>query len=270
VKWDCWWSSGTGTTTRVRAYEAVIDSAHSPRMRPTRPLSLPFLGYTGPVCRRRAAANAAFLAPLAASYQARPALAAAASSGSRHRPPRALFAGPSSSSASAAASSSPKRQQQQQQQQQQQRGRRPQQQQQQPQRGRGMESDGEAAGAGGSPPPPAAFPKGPHVRLRSGKARLFLEGNPLVYGEAVDGAVGGVGEGDFVEVVDCKGNLIGKGVYNPHSMYRVRLLWHAREKAEQAHADTLGGWVVGGWVGFGGWVGWGVLVCWFCYARTLT
>ncbi len=86
------------------------------------------------------------------------------------------------------------------------------------------------------------------MRLRPGKARLFLEGNPLVYGEAVDadGAVGGVAEGDYVEVVDSKGNLIGKGVYNPHSMYRVRLLWHAREKGEREHAQTLGAWFRGG------------------------
>ena len=80
------------------------------------------------------------------------------------------------------------------------------------------------------------------MRLRAGKARLFLEGNPLVYGEAVESAVGGVKEGDYVEVVDSKGNLIGKGVYNPHSMYRVRLLWHARERAEREHAATLGAW----------------------------
>lgn len=92
-----------------------------------------------------------------------------------------------------------------------------------------------------TPPPPAEFPKEPHVRLRAGKARLFLEGNPLVFGEAVEGAFGGgVAEGDYVPVVDSKGNLIGKGVYNPHSMFRVRLLWHAREKGERAHAETLG------------------------------
>ena len=63
----------------------------------------------------------------------------------------------------------------------------------------------------------------------------------MVYGEAVDGPFGGaVAEGDYVPVVDSKGNLIGKGLYNPHSMYRVRLLWHAREKGERAHAETLG------------------------------
>ena len=79
----------------------------------------------------------------------------------------------------------------------------------------------------------------PHVVLRAGKARLFLEGNPLVYGEAVSEVVGDVDDGDFVEVVDHRGNLIGKGCYNRQSMYRVRLLWHAREKGETPYAESL-------------------------------
>lgn len=79
----------------------------------------------------------------------------------------------------------------------------------------------------------------PHVVLRAGKARLFLEGNPLVYGEAVHEVVGHVADGDFVEVVDHRGNLIGKGCYNSQSMYRVRLLWHAREKGEALYASSL-------------------------------
>ncbi len=79
----------------------------------------------------------------------------------------------------------------------------------------------------------------PHVVLRAGKARLFLEGNPLVYGEAVHDVVGTVADGDFVEVVDHRGNLIGKGCYNSQSMYRVRLLWHARERGEASYAASL-------------------------------
>ncbi|GAB5033501.1 rna binding protein [Nannochloropsis oceanica] len=79
----------------------------------------------------------------------------------------------------------------------------------------------------------------PHVVLRAGKARLFLEGNPLVYGEAVHDVVGDVADGDFVEVVDHRGNLIGKGCYNSQSMYRVRLLWHARERGEASYAASL-------------------------------
>ena len=47
--------------------------------------------------------------------------------------------------------------------------------------------------------------------LKAGKARLFLEGNPLVFGEAVGQVMGNVADGNYVEVVDHRGNLIGKG-----------------------------------------------------------
>ena len=72
-----------------------------------------------------------------------------------------------------------------------------------------------------SPPPSSSAPpqgggefikrEGPHVVLKAGKARLFLEGNPLVFGEAVGQVMGNVADGDYVEVVDHRGNLIGKG-----------------------------------------------------------
>ena len=62
------------------------------------------------------------------------------------------------------------------------------------------------------------------VTIKRGKARLFRDGNPLVYGGAVERTTGDVSRGDAVEVVDGAGNNIGWGFYNPDSMYRVRLL----------------------------------------------
>ena len=62
------------------------------------------------------------------------------------------------------------------------------------------------------------------VTIKRGKARLFRDGNPLVYGGAVERTTGDVRRGDAVEVVDGAGNNIGWGFYNPDSMYRVRLL----------------------------------------------
>ena len=62
------------------------------------------------------------------------------------------------------------------------------------------------------------------VRIAAGKARLFKSGHPLVFGGAVQRVDGSPGAGDVVDVVDSKDNLIGWGVFNPHSMYRVRLL----------------------------------------------
>ena len=63
------------------------------------------------------------------------------------------------------------------------------------------------------------------VTLVSGKARLFKAGNPLVFSGAVKRVdPKGLQPGDVVDVVDGADKLVGWGVYNPHSMYRVRLL----------------------------------------------
>lgn len=61
--------------------------------------------------------------------------------------------------------------------------------------------------------------------LKGGKARLFREGNPLVYGGAVDRVEGPrPGAGDLVAVLDGAKNPLGWGAYNPQSIFRVRLL----------------------------------------------
>ena len=64
------------------------------------------------------------------------------------------------------------------------------------------------------------------VTLAGGKARLFRAGNPLVFAGAVSRVAGKPAAGDVVDVVDGAGSLSGWGVFNPHSMYRVRLLAH--------------------------------------------
>jgi hypothetical protein len=62
------------------------------------------------------------------------------------------------------------------------------------------------------------------VVLKGGKARLFAGGHPLVYGGAVDRVVGRPPPvmGAPVVLADGAGVPIGWGVYNPHSMFRVR------------------------------------------------
>ncbi len=75
------------------------------------------------------------------------------------------------------------------------------------------------------------------VHLAGGKARLFKAGNPIVYGGAVQRVDGKPLPGDVVDVVDGKGTLIGWGVFNPDSMYRVRLL-ATREPSLLAHRDV--------------------------------
>ncbi|CAM9148063.1 unnamed protein product [Pylaiella littoralis] len=72
------------------------------------------------------------------------------------------------------------------------------------------------------------------VVVARGKARLFWEGNPLVYGGAVSRVEGGPVAGDVVDVIDSSGQFIAWGVYNPDSMYRVRVLAKEGEAAAEA------------------------------------
>ena len=75
------------------------------------------------------------------------------------------------------------------------------------------------------------------VTLVSGKARLFKSGNPLVFSGAVKRVEPtSLRAGDIVDVVDGADKLLGWGVYNPHSMYRVRLL-ASDEPALLEHRD---------------------------------
>ena len=64
----------------------------------------------------------------------------------------------------------------------------------------------------------------PKVILEKGKARLFQDGNPLIYGGAVKEVVGDPQPGDEVIVNDHMGNTLGRGVFNPFSQYRVRMM----------------------------------------------
>lgn len=65
--------------------------------------------------------------------------------------------------------------------------------------------------------------------LVKGKANLFLDGAPIVYGGAVASVIGNPQLADPVIVVDHANAVVGWGTYNPHSMYRVRVLEMAWE-----------------------------------------
>ena len=69
----------------------------------------------------------------------------------------------------------------------------------------------------------------PVCALAKGKANIFLDGNPIVYGGAVADVRGDPAPADPVIVVDHAGAVVAWGVYNPDSMYRVRVLEMAWE-----------------------------------------
>ncbi|KAK4253558.1 hypothetical protein QN277_010215 [Acacia crassicarpa] len=70
-------------------------------------------------------------------------------------------------------------------------------------------------------------PKGiAKVVLKKGKSKLFKDGNPMVYGGAVDRIIGRPPPktGDIVLVADGTEKPIGWGMYNSFSMFCVRLM----------------------------------------------
>lgn len=62
--------------------------------------------------------------------------------------------------------------------------------------------------------------------LKKGKTQLFRSGNPMVYSGAVDRVVGRPppSAGDLVLVTDGAEQPIAWGVYNPLSMFAVRIM----------------------------------------------
>lgn len=64
----------------------------------------------------------------------------------------------------------------------------------------------------------------PAVVVRNDKAKYFQNGYPLVYVDAIAKLVGHPQAGEDVLVKDNSGTAIGRGFYNPHSMFRVRMV----------------------------------------------
>ena len=79
----------------------------------------------------------------------------------------------------------------------------------------------------------------PKVVLEKGKARLFQDGNPLIYGGAVKEVIGNPQAGDEVVVNDHVGNTLGRGVFNPFSQYRVRMMARTYESLYTLSFDDL-------------------------------
>eukprot|EP00195_Chlamydomonas_chlamydogama_P004361 CAMPEP_0202919516 /NCGR_PEP_ID=MMETSP1392-20130828/76046_1 /ASSEMBLY_ACC=CAM_ASM_000868 /TAXON_ID=225041 /ORGANISM="Chlamydomonas chlamydogama, Strain SAG 11-48b" /LENGTH=661 /DNA_ID=CAMNT_0049612909 /DNA_START=45 /DNA_END=2030 /DNA_ORIENTATION=+ len=87
--------------------------------------------------------------------------------------------------------------------------------------------------------------EGPTAYLQPGKARLFTDGSPMVFSGAIERLVLPPGNeetpvaGDAVVLADTHGNLIGWGVYNPVSMFRVRVMQTAAEMEAEVRSCFL-------------------------------
>ncbi|KFM29068.1 Ribosomal RNA large subunit methyltransferase I [Auxenochlorella protothecoides] len=79
----------------------------------------------------------------------------------------------------------------------------------------------------------------PRLVLKGGKVHLFSRHrNPVVYGGAVDNIKGPAPAlGDAVLVCDGAGAAFAWGFYNPHSMYRVRIMQMLSSPEQKAPSD---------------------------------
>jgi 23S rRNA G2069 N7-methylase RlmK/C1962 C5-methylase RlmI len=78
-----------------------------------------------------------------------------------------------------------------------------------------------------------------YVEVLDGKARLFKEGNPIVYNGAIKSVHGDPEAGDEVSVKDNKGNVFGRGYFNPRSQYRVRMIATHEDKSFDAATNEI-------------------------------
>jgi 23S rRNA (cytosine1962-C5)-methyltransferase len=68
----------------------------------------------------------------------------------------------------------------------------------------------------------------PTVVLKSGHVQPVWAGHPWVYAQAVDRVEGGAAHGEEVEVLDPRGNFLGRGFYSAGSAISVRILTRTR------------------------------------------
>lgn len=68
------------------------------------------------------------------------------------------------------------------------------------------------------------------VTLKPGSAKPLWAGNPFVYPKSADHWPATLTLGEWLRVCDASGQVIGHGVFNPHSLYQVRMLNFGADK----------------------------------------
>ncbi len=71
----------------------------------------------------------------------------------------------------------------------------------------------------------------PTVTVKAGHVQPVWAGHPWVFAQAVARISGGATSGDEVDVVDERGNFLGRGLYSPGSAIVVRLCTRSRDTA---------------------------------------
>ena len=77
------------------------------------------------------------------------------------------------------------------------------------------------------------------IILLAAKQNTILRGHPWVFPKAIARTQGKLITGHMVDVLDEEGNILALGVYNEHSLYRVRVLALASELFSKDSIDTI-------------------------------
>lgn len=70
----------------------------------------------------------------------------------------------------------------------------------------------------------------PTISLHQDKEKTVLRGHPWIFPKAINRVTGSLVTGELVDVLDANGHYLVTGVYNEHSLYRVRILLQAWEE----------------------------------------
>lgn len=79
----------------------------------------------------------------------------------------------------------------------------------------------------------------PIVTLTSAKQHAFLKGHPWIFPKAIAKHDASCVNGGLVNVVDAAGTHVATGVFNAHSMYRVRILAYAFEQVDHLSLESI-------------------------------
>ena len=79
----------------------------------------------------------------------------------------------------------------------------------------------------------------PSITLQQGNEKTVLRGHPWVFPKAIAKTSGSLMTGELVDVLDSNGTYLATGVYNEHSLYRVRVLILAWENVEANSLVTI-------------------------------
>lgn len=77
------------------------------------------------------------------------------------------------------------------------------------------------------------------ITLLAAKQNTVLRGHPWIFPKAISRTDGKLITGHLVDIHGAEGELIGVGVYNEHSLYRVRVLALANEQLDMNNFKTL-------------------------------